>query len=124
MPKRFVTFKENCRFKYYSDALGFMLGHLNKIMSDIPSLPDIMVTSVNDSTHSPHSRHYTDEALDIRLHNFTDALQKHTFLNQLVARLNTDPEAIKPNCFWGQIENMGTPNEHCHIQVKLGMKYE
>lgn len=126
MAKRYVTFKSNCRFARFTDALDFILGHLNKIMNDIPSIPDLMVTSVNDSEHSrsPLSRHYTDEAVDIRTHNFTDLMQVRTFVNQISARLNTDPEALKANCFTVLHESIGTPNEHIHIQVKIGCRYE
>lgn len=126
MAKRYVVFKDNCRFKVMTPALLFMIGHLNKIMSDIPSIPDLMITSVNDSGHSinPQSRHYTDEAIDVRTHNFTDTMQKMTFLNQITSRMNTDPEALVANCFWGQIEDLNTPNEHCHLQVTMGKHYE
>lgn len=126
MAKRYVQFDPSCRFVRYTDALAFMLGHLNKIMNEIPSIPDLMVTSVNDKGHSkvPLSRHYTDEALDIRTHNFTDNLQRYTFLNQLLTRLNKDPEALKADCFWGQVEDLGIGNEHIHIQVAMGKKYE
>ena len=92
----------------------------------MPSMPDIMITSVNDSGHSkqPLSRHYTDEAIDIRTHNFTDTMQKYTIMNQLLARLNTNPEALKGNCFWGQIEDINLPNEHMHVQVVMGKTYD
>lgn len=126
MAKRYVQFDSSCRFVQYTDALEHMLHHLNKMMSEIPSIPQIMVTSVNDKGHSkvPLSRHYTNEAIDIRTHNFTDALQKYTFLNQYLARLNKDPEAIKADCFWGQLEDPGVQNEHIHVQVAMGKKYE
>lgn len=123
--RRYVTFDPTCRFVRFTDALDHMLHHLNKMMNEIPSTPDIMVTSVNDKGHSkvPLSRHYTDEAIDIRTHNFTDNLQKFTFLNQFLARLNKDPEALKADCFWGQLEDAGIPNEHIHVQVRMGCTY-
>lgn len=76
---------------------------------------DLVVTSGNDSTHSTGSRHYTDEAIDLRSHNFVSRAAKREF------RVWWE-EYLGPQ-FRVLLEQEGTPNEHFHAQVKKGHTY-
>jgi hypothetical protein len=76
---------------------------------------DIVVTSGNDSTHGAGSRHYTDEAIDVRTHNFTSRQAKRDFRQRW-------EEALGPQ-FRVLLEGEGTPNEHFHAQVRKGHVY-
>lgn len=94
-------------------------GIRSSITLDLP--PALVITSINDSQHLPNSRHYTDEALDIRSKHFPDNLSKHHFRNALEVRLNDHYR--DPQKFRVLFENDGTPNEHFHVQVKKGESF-
>ena len=71
--------------------------------------PDLVITSINDSAHSQTSKHYTNEAMDVRSKSFPSALAKQHFLEALYAQLP------KTN-FYCFLEDPGTDNEHFHLQ--------
>lgn len=73
---------------------------------------DLVITSGNDSRHSPTSRHYTDEAIDIRTHNFVSLAAKQRFRQMY-------EQALGPQ-FRVLLEGVGTLNEHLHAQVRKG----
>lgn len=68
---------------------------------------DITITSGNDSTHMKGSRHYTDEALDVRTKNLSSAI-KHSLLDTVKKRLGKDYDVI--------LESEGKTNEHMHVE--------
>ena len=71
----------------------------------------ITVTSGNDSkAHVKNSRHYTDEAIDLRSHNFISDDAKLQFADTLMSLLG--PRFIV------MIEAGGTDSEHFHAQVR------
>lgn len=86
-------------------------------------LPTITITSVNDSNHMVGSRHFSDEAVDIRTKNFKDDKEKNQFIQLLSTRLNTNPEALRGDAFTVLFEDANTPNEHIHVQVRKGQTY-
>lgn len=67
----------------------------------------ITVTSGNDSKHKKGSKHYSDEALDIRTKNLTRE-EKHALKIGIAARLGLDYDVI--------LESEGKMNEHLHIE--------
>jgi hypothetical protein len=78
--------------------------------------PEVLViTSINDSTHMDGSRHYTNEAIDIRSKNFHSRESKRIFRIEL--------EKFLGPYFRVLLENEGSENEHFHIQVKRGFVY-
>ncbi len=87
--------------------------------NDMPK--DIVITSGNDSGHGENSRHYRNEALDVRSKNFGSRVSKLNFKNRLQNMLNSHPEY--PNCFTVLFEYEGQDNEHFHVQVKKGMQF-
>lgn len=118
---RYITFKDNVRFKRWTPALAFILSKLHELQNLNDWLPDLVVTSVNDSAHSknPLSRHYTDEALDIRSHNFTNEEDTLKFIDLLKKALN--PGKIPK--FTVLYEDVGLKNEHIHVQVMKGKTF-
>lgn len=112
---RYVSFKTNCRFKRYTPALEYMLRHLSTLQNIGSWVPDLVVTSVNDSQHSPNSRHYTDEAIDIRTKTFKCNEDVYEFIRMYRALLGDK--------FTLLFESVDTPNEHLHVQVKKGMTF-
>ncbi len=76
---------------------------------------DYVVTSGNDSTHAPNSRHYVNEAIDIRTHTFTREYKRD--LRQRYAAALGDQFTVI-------IEDEGKPNEHMHAQVRKGHVYQ
>ena len=76
---------------------------------------DVVITSANDSTHGQKSRHYTNEALDLRSKSFPSVVAKQKFTALLRAELGP--------AFTVLFEGAGTPNEHWHLQTKKGTTY-
>lgn len=82
---------------------------------------EIVITSLNDSLHMKNSRHYSDEAADVRSHNFSTKESKANFRVRLLSLLNSHPD--DPNKFTVILENEGAPEEHFHVQVRKGMSF-
>jgi hypothetical protein len=114
-----IEFKSNCRIKVYSPPLHAILGALHSFhMQNSALCPlDIMVTSINDSNHMAGSRHYTDEAIDIRSNNFKPE-NKTKFVTEFEQYLNS----LGTRKFTVLLEDLGIPNEHIHVQVRKGTK--
>jgi len=70
-------------------------------------LPDMLVTSGNDSAHMAGSRHYRDQALDFRTHHLTNP-QKLALVDEVIRRLGDAYDVI--------LENIDEPNEHLHVE--------
>jgi hypothetical protein len=69
---------------------------------------DVIITSGNDSKHMKTSKHYSDEALDVRSKNFPNTESKKLFLEAVLKRLGQDYQGI--------LEDLGGANEHIHIE--------
>lgn len=80
-----------------------------------PQPDELVITSINDSKHSENSRHYTNEAIDLRSHNFKSIEDKEFFRVRLESFLGPK--------FTVLLENVGDSTEHFHIQVKKGMRF-
>lgn len=120
-----LIFKDNCRFRKYTASLDWILRNLLLIQNAYEWLPQLVVTSVNDSNHSkiPLSRHYIDEAIDIRTHDFKTTGDRQIFIQYLDLYINQSPEAARKNSFLILLEYEGTDNEHIHIQPLKGTTY-
>jgi hypothetical protein len=115
-----VVCKEGVVFKGFTWGLIRILDVLVHVARAFPEwFPDgqLDITSANDSTHSkvPLSRHYTNEALDIRSHDLTEDVKDRLLLVLSVM--------LGPG-FSVQIEDRSRPNEHIHIQVMRGWSFE
>lgn len=91
------------------------------VMPDRDTPNEIVITSLNDSLHTAKSRHYNDEAADIRSKNFPTRDSKLHFAGRLTAMLNCHPE--DPAKFIVILENEGSPEEHFHVQIKKGHSF-
>ncbi len=75
---------------------------------------DVIITSACDGIHSgPDDPHKWGRAYDIRTHGWVnpDGL------------LNTVMDNLDKCYFYGFLEDVGTPNEHLHVQVRHGVEY-
>lgn len=77
-------------------------------------MEDLTITSVNDSTHSKNSKHYSGQALDIRSKNFPSKDSKHRFIQAL----GEDLHGTGTGLYTILLEDEGKANEHIHVQVK------
>jgi hypothetical protein len=111
-----VVCKPSVRFKGFTRGLIRILGALQLVAERIP-MQEIVITSANDGQHSqrPRSRHYTNEALDIRSRSFVTHESRQRFLRRL--RRELGPR------FWLDYENHGKPSAHFHVQVRKGHRY-
>lgn len=111
-----IQFKEGVRFKRWSRALAKMLSILSLVQNRYEWTPEIItVTSVNDGQHMVGSKHYIDEAIDIRSKNFTDPTDKLMFISVLREELGGQFTVI--------FEHQNTDNEHFHVQVRKGIVF-
>ena len=106
-----VTCKPTVRFKAFNFSLLTILDTLVWLDAHkVTGQPeDIVITSANDSTHKANSKHYSNEALDVRSKSF-DADARAAFIAALKRELG--------EAFTVLYEGDGTPNQHFHVQVK------
>lgn len=117
-----ILFKDGVRIKRLTPALMRILTVLFQedakpaMLGRFARLPDdLVVTAIADGKHLPTSRHYTDEAIDLRTHNFPSRDARREFRQYLAAALGDQ--------FTVMFEDAGTSNEHIHIQPKKGTTY-
>jgi len=118
-----IAFKAGVRLKRVNKALSFMLNvilHTHTVSTSVPKV--LVVTSINDGKHQKNSRHYTNEAIDLRSKNFPSKNSKSRFRKSLEDELNALSGKDKP-MFRVLLEHLGKVNEHFHIQVKKGEKF-
>jgi len=109
-----IQFKEGVRFKRWTRALEVIFSKIRLVQSRYEWTPEIItITSVNDGQHMVGSRHYIDEAVDVRSKNFSDMADKLFFVSILREELGFQ--------FTVLFENQGTDNEHFHVQVRKGI---
>jgi|SRR3990167_11011318 len=109
-----VSCKPSVRFKRFTPAMMTLLNALYAAdLGKVEGQPeDLVITSANDSTHGDGSRHYTDEALDVRSKTFATEQAKDAFRANLTKQLGPK--------FTVLYEGKGTPNQHFHCQPKKG----
>ena len=79
---------------------------------------DLVITSGRDGVHSgPHDPHFTGEAFDLRTQGLSEP-QKRRLLNDLRVGLYREPRR-----FYAFLEDAGGPNEHIHVQRRMGTVY-
>lgn len=111
------------RIKTYTPALHWIFTCLNSIamMPDPETPSELIITSINDSVHMKNSRHYLDEAVDLRSKSFPTRNAKLHFVERLSSLLNCHQD--DPSKFTVLFENEGAPEEHFHVQVKKGQSF-
>ncbi len=72
-------------------------------------VPELWITSGNDSTHMKGSKHYEGKALDFRVHGIPQPTQ------QVIAK--AVQEALSPE-FFVLLEDSGKANEHLHVEFR------
>lgn len=113
---RALVCKPTVRVVAFTPALVHILSALLEVCKDPdPSWPtELVITSINDSKHMVGSRHYTNEALDLRSHNVPLG-QRRPFLAYLQGKMGPEFTVI--------LEQEGGTNEHYHIQPRKGTQY-
>jgi hypothetical protein len=104
-------------FTELTPALAYILYSLEKFhRRNVVPQPDLLViTSINDGVHSTNSRHYKNEAIDLRSKNFLTREMKRKFRSEFELYLGPKFRVL--------LENLGTENEHFHIQVRKGQEF-
>jgi hypothetical protein len=99
-------------------AVAYLVDALKLVARDpVITMPsELVITSGNDSTHGKNSRHYRNEAIDIRSKNFPSSDAKHAFRSRY--------ETVLGERFRVLLENEGEANEHFHAQVRMGQTFE
>jgi len=82
---------------------------------------NLYITSINDGIHVKNSRHYKNEAFDMRSKNFKSK-NKEPYRKAIEAELNIRCSGAI-NKFTVLLQYLNTDNEHFHFQVKKGKVY-
>ena len=108
-----VICKPSVRFRGFTRGLIRILVGVQRV-AERTRMAEIVITSANDGKHSqrPRSRHYSNEALDLRSRNFTTPAARDRFLARLRAELGSR--------FYIAYEGHGKPNAHIHVQPRRG----
>jgi hypothetical protein len=108
--------KPSVRFTGFTRGLVRIVGAV-LLVAERQHMKEVVITSANDGKHSqrPRSRHYTNEAIDVRSRSFRNDAARQRFLRQL-------REELGPR-FWMDYEHPGRPNAHFHVQVRKGTVY-
>ncbi len=112
-----VIFKDTVRIKVWTPALSTIF----EVLAEIDEVrynwcpADLTITSINDSSHMNGSRHYTNEAVDVRSKSFKMPDDKEYFRVLAGKKLGDK--------FTVLFENVGLEHEHFHIQVRKGTNY-
>ena len=111
-----VTCKASVRFQGFTRGLIRILVAVQRV-AERTRMKEIVITSANDGQHSqrPRSRHYSNEALDLRSRNFQTATARILFLQRLRRELGER--------FYVAYEGHGKPNAHIHVQPRRGTTY-
>ena len=109
-----VICKPSVRFKGFTRGLVRILSAVLVLAERTRSMAEVVITSANDGKHSqrPRSRHYSNEALDLRSRNFRTPAARDRFLARLRAELGSR--------FYVVYEGHGKPSAHIHVQPRLG----
>ena len=98
----------------FTASICFILSNLERIHRRklCPQPENLVITSANDSQHKIDSKHYKNQALDIRSKSFKSEADKYRFMTVLSHELGPKFTII--------YEYPDEANEHFHIQVKRG----
>lgn len=112
-----LTTKPGVRFAVITPALVHMLVALERLSRGMFALPEegLVITAGSDGRHAPTSKHYKGEAIDVRSKTMS-ATRRNALMSNL--RVELGPQ------FTVLLEDEGRPNEHIHIQVKKGRRFE
>lgn len=125
-----IVTKPEVRLKGLSAGLVWILYALEEFhrMYDGVQPTTLVITSINDGTHSVGSKHYINEAIDLRSKNFPTRESKRVFRAKFEDFLNKHPvltlyQPARVGKMRVLLEAENTANEHFHIQVRKGMEF-
>lgn len=101
-------------FQEFSVSICYILSALERInrLNFCTQPEHLVITSANDGKHKVDSKHYKNQALDLRSKSFKTEEMKADFMAILRRELGPKFTII--------YEYPGEINEHFHIQVKKG----
>ena len=109
-----MFWKDTVNFSKLHPAMILACTRLESIYDSFST--ELWITSANDSEHKEGSKHFDGRALDFRTKNIVGislpGLSSNDKKNRMLNRIK---EALGP-FFFCQIEDLGEPNEHLHIQ--------
>jgi len=105
------------KIEEFSVSLCHIFSKLEEVhrLKKSPQPENLVITSINDGIHKSDSKHYKNQAVDIRSKSFKDELDKVDFVTHLMKALGPKFSLI--------YEHPGEANEHFHIQVKKGQMF-
>jgi hypothetical protein len=115
-----ILIKKDVEFGAMTPAGARILDALKRIARTVSF--DVMITSARDGVHSgPTDPHKLGEAFDLRTNTLTSE-HKHLLLSLLQQDLYGDT-TWGTRRFYAFLESPGTPNEHIHVQRRMGTTY-
>ncbi len=122
-----LLIKDGVRFKL-TKASGRIIGALDSTCRNLKM--DLTITCGAEA-HPDQDPHTLGEAFDIRTHDIEDEVTKRALIRIILSYLqdgNSDIIAevgtgLATFRFYAQLEFLGTPSEHIHIQRRKGATY-
>lgn len=102
-----ILFKPNVRFVRFRKEIRLAMDVCDAVWERY-GVSECVITSGNDSKHKDGSKHYDDNAIDVRSKNLPTSGIKHEVLAELRQKLGSDYDVL--------LEAELTPNEHFHIE--------
>lgn len=117
-----ISYKHGVRVRRRTLALQVLENAALQTRDELGYPQEVHITSINDGSHSrnPPSRHYSDEAIDIRTkgpakNDMGSRTRKLAFRKRM--------EELAGAKFRVLYEKDGQPSEHIHAQVRKGHVY-
>lgn len=114
-----IQIKEGVIFKELKPEIYSIFSIVSSVFHEFGK--ECVITSAHDGVHKGHkeylegsralgvvSRHYLDQAIDLRSKHLFDSMQKHFLWNSLIEKLGSKYRVL--------FENEGKDNEHFHVQ--------
>ena len=96
--------------EFAADSLA--LGRMLSALLLLPYAGTLVITAGSNGLHKVGSKHYTGEAIDLRVHNLPDP---EAVRQLLIAQLGVKFSVLR--------RDPGTTNDHLHLQVRKGGTY-
>jgi hypothetical protein len=107
----YVKVKNGVKFEEFRPCVVTLIETLGEVANEINK--DIWITSANDGKHKNGSKHYSNEALDIRIKNLSseESWIVHKRLSGLNDLVDYNNEPFYKNCYDVVLES-----DHIHVE--------
>lgn len=116
---KYIDIKAGCKFKRFTPQLAtFIMAVIRTWDLHTPAIVPV-ITSANDSKHMRESKHYKDEAWDLRTNNIPDAGKIEEIARTLRVDLGNDYDVVVENDLF--MDGVQIKWKHIHVEWDKGV---